>query len=231
MPQAVADHGHPQALLVFLFGEYPANQRLDAEHTPEIRGRLAGWDLFGLPIPGQAGVSRLGGGEVGEHRVVAAPLQPLGGRGSVARAAFAAEVVPDQDEPVRVCIREGPDEHRVEGAEHRRHPADAEGQGGDGQPREQGIAAKLAQPVGGVARELLQRRPAPRRARVFRDQSQVAQFAVCRPSGLVLGQSLFFTLGRLLVQVELKLLAQLGFALGPSSQPEQLAKEGAHCAP
>ena len=131
LPQSVADDDDPHAFLVFCFREHPPDQRIHAQYAPKIRGRLTRWDLFRLRIAGERGVSRLGGRDVGENRVEAPPLQPFGGRGKALREALAVQVVPDHDETVRAGVRQGTNQYRVEGAEHRRNSANAERQGCD----------------------------------------------------------------------------------------------------
>ena len=169
---------------------------------------------------------RLGDRDVGENRVVTPPLQPFGGRGKALRDALVAQIVPDHDETVRVRVREGTNQDGIEGAEHRRDPADAERQCCDGDGREARIAAELAQSEGDVARELLQARPAPRRASVLLHECEVAQFPARRPSRLVLRQPICSTLVRFLFEVELKFLAQFGILVGPFDEPAQLTEEG-----
>ncbi len=229
LPQSVADDDDPHAFLVFFFREHPPHQRIHAQYAPKVRRRLTRRNLFGLGIARECRGCRLGDRGVGENGVVAPPLQPFGGRGKALRAS-AAQVVPDHDETVRVGVREGTNQYRVEGAEHRRNPADAECQCCDGDGREPWIPTDLAQSVGGVARELLQARPAPHGASVLLHQCEVAQFAACCPSGLVVREAVCLTLFRLLLQVELKFLAQFGFLVRPFGQPTQLAEEGVHCA-
>ena len=67
------------AARVFVLGEDASEQRLRAEHAPEIAGDLAGRQLFGLTVAGERRVAGLAGGDVREHRVVAPPLVPFGG--------------------------------------------------------------------------------------------------------------------------------------------------------
>ena len=61
-----------------------------------------------------------------------------------------AHVVPDHHETVRVGVGQRADQHRVEGAEHRGNPADAERERRDRDRRERRIASDLPQSVADV---------------------------------------------------------------------------------
>jgi hypothetical protein len=227
LPQPVADDGDAYALVVLLFREHPTEERAHTEHAPEVSARFACRDLLGLAVAGERRGSRLGESDVGEHRVVAPPRQPLG-RGGKALPALAVQVVPDHDEPVGIGVRQRADQHRVEGAEDRRHSADAECQRGDGDQREPPVPTHLPQSVADVTSDLLQARPAPGGAGALRHESQVAQLAARRPSGLGLRHAVGSTLVGVFRQVKLKLLAQLGFLVGALDEPAQPAQEGVH---
>ena len=70
-------------------------------------------------------------------------------------------------------------QYRIDGAKHRGVDADAERQRCDCDGRERRIAANLAQFVADIAGELLQARPAPRRANVFLDSHRIAESPLC----------------------------------------------------
>ena len=60
-------------------------------------------------------------------------------------------VVPDHHETFRVGVGEGTDQHGIDGAEHRRRPADAERERRDRDGRERGIAPDLTPAVTDIA--------------------------------------------------------------------------------
>ena len=175
LPQTVADEEHANALVVLLGREHATDSRAHAQHAPEIGRGLARPDLVGRTVAGQRRVLRLRRRDVAEDRVAAPPLQHFRGGGEVLRNAVAAQIVPDHDELVRGGVRQRTEQDGVEGAEHRGHAADAERQRGDGHGREPQIAADLAEAETDIARELLETRPAPRRADVFFHERRVAE--------------------------------------------------------
>ena len=137
------------------FGEDAADERLDVEDGPEVRGDLACRNFFGLAVARQGGVAGFRCRDIGEHCVLPPPLGPFGGRGEEVVRVSLPHVVPDHHEPAGVGIGQRTNENGIDGAEHRRVGADAQRQSRDGDGRERRVPSHLSQSVPDVAPELV----------------------------------------------------------------------------
>ena len=70
-----------------------------------------------------------------------------------------------------------------------------------------------------VAGESLEARPAPYGTRVLLHQCEIAEFPARGTAGLILGQAAFLAEFRFFFEMELKLLAEFGFLVGPPGKP------------
>ena len=144
----MADHHDAHALVVLVLGEDTPEHRLHAQHAPEGPCDLARGNLFGFAVARERRVARLTRREIREDGIETAPLDPFCGRGVVSRRDVGlAHRVPDHHETVRIGVGQGADQHRVEGAEHRSNPADAERERRDRDRRERRIASDLPQSI------------------------------------------------------------------------------------
>lgn len=66
-------------MVVLIFAEDTAKDRLYAKHAPEIPRHSSRLDLFGFGVAGKNGGARLAACEIGEHGVETAPLDPFSG--------------------------------------------------------------------------------------------------------------------------------------------------------
>ena len=121
----------------------------------------------GSPSPERRRVARLTRREIREDGIETAPLNPFCGRGVVSRRDVGlSHRVPDHHETVRIGVGQGADQHRVEGAEHRGNPADAERERCDRDRRERRIASDLPHSITHPARRCRARRQGERSERV-----------------------------------------------------------------
>jgi len=141
---------------------------------------------------------------------------------------LALRVPVQNDEGLGIRDGERAQQDGVHEAVDRRVGPDAEPERQDDQHREQPVGGHRPQRVAHVLAELLQDRPSPGGAGVFAHEREVAQRTPCRPPRLVVGQALGAALVRFLIEVELQLLAQLGFLVAPADEPAQLPQERSH---
>ena len=103
---------------------------------------------------------------------------------------------------VRVRIRQGPDQHAVDDAEHRGVGACAQREYQHDGGGEAGPAPQPTEGVTHVPDQVVEPAPAPDVAGAFADQGGVAQLALRRPVGVVLRQAGFALPLALQLQVE-----------------------------
>ena len=156
LPQSVADDHDTHAVVVLVLGKDTPEHRLYTQHAPEGPGDLARGNLLGFPVARERRVARLTRREIREDRIETTPLDPFCWCGVVPRRDVGLpHRVPDHHETARIGVGHGADQHRVEGAEHRGNPADAERERRDRDRRERRIASDLPHsiaeiPPGGV---------------------------------------------------------------------------------
>ena len=148
LPQSVADDDDTLALVVFVLGEDTPEHRLHTKHAPEGPRDLPRGNLLGVAVARERRVASLTRREVREDGIETPPLDPFSGCGVRRRRDVGvAHLVPDHDETAGVGIWQGADQHGIEGAEHRRHPADAERERRNRDRCERRIAPELPHPV------------------------------------------------------------------------------------
>jgi hypothetical protein len=144
----VADDDDSHVLVVFVFGEDAAEDRLHAEHAPEGPCDLPRRHLFRIAVTRERRVAWPTAGEIREDGIAAAPLVPFRRCGIESIRDVGLGVVdPDHHEAVGVGVRQRPDQHGVEHAEHRADPADAERERRDRDDRKRRIVTELPYPV------------------------------------------------------------------------------------
>ena len=161
------------------------------------------------------------------RRRVARTTPPLpearASRGSRGRAGV-PERLPDVHDGLGIRIRQRPQQHAVDDAEHRRVGADAQGEDTHHRGGEAGLAA---QPAGGVAHvppEVVQPAPAPDVARAFPNQRRIAQLPPRGPARLRLGDACVTQALTLQLEMEPQFLLQVLLRLtAPEIRPETTA--------
>ena len=140
------------------------------------------------------------------------------------RSRHASRLLPDAHDALAVRIRQRPDQHAVDDAEHRGGDAGAQREDEHHRGREAGGPPEAADGVAQVAPEVVEPAPAPDVASALADQGVVAQLPPGCAQGLVLrdaGVPLAFPLQ---LQVERELLLQILLGLAPAEIRHQPAE-------
>ncbi len=139
----------------FLVSETAAEHRARAEHLKQIARRLQRLQPLRFTGAGQENVERalafvaaaVGRGHIGEYGVHTAPVGVIGGRGDVPRPSLQRIHLEDLDEAVRLRVRQRPQQHSVQHAEHRRRRADADRERQHRDDRKGGVFSECAKRV------------------------------------------------------------------------------------
>ena len=229
LPQRVAEHDHAVlARLVLLSMERAAEHRAHLEHVEELRAHCAALDPSRVAGPGQRRIAV----EDGCH--VRKGARPLFVQAHEVRRGETAVTAPALDErvqcqqPVWFIERERPQKDPVDDAEDRRRQPDAEGERDHSREGETRSARKRPGRVPKILTGLFQHDPAPRGARVLRDERDIAEVAPGRHSRLLVVQASRLALVGFLSQVEVQFFTKVGFFPAPPDPPTQLAKKHGH---
>ena len=104
-------------------------------------------------------------------------------------ARLAHDAIPDRNEPIRLLVRQRPQQHRVRHAEHRSVGANRQRQRDDGGHRETGRAAQRPRRVGQIAPEIVDPDNRPRVAVELLRLLQAAEREPRRAMGVVRSQA------------------------------------------
>ena len=230
-PERVADDDDAfAARLFFVRGELAALRDRHAEKREEVGGHASAAEALRFAIARDVAFPRPQGADAAEHGAGLLPLQ-VRLHGDRQARELIAPLRNDHFHAVdfvRLGIGQRPQQHRVDDAEDGRVRADAEREREHGDAGESRASAEHPRRMPRVVPELLQPRPSPRGGGVFRDQREAAKLASGRGASLIARQSSRGSLVGLLGQMELELVAKVGFLAPPIGQPPQLAQKSRH---
>ncbi len=168
--------------LVFIFCE--AADRRHAQHGQHASGNTSAQQALWLGAPAdQIEIrDRAHRGDVFEHVVARFIVVDVRHRDVAARQSPARRRRPDVHEPIRIAVRQRPQQHAVHDAEHRRGRADAERDRQDGGCGEAGRPPHQPHAVLHVLREREQERDAARIARCLHQLRDGTELAARRVS-------------------------------------------------
>ena len=149
------------------------------------------------------------------------PLNPFSGCGVAfaSRRVGLAQCVPDHYETVRIGVREWAYQHRVDGAEHRRNPADTESERRDRDSRERRIASELPQSIADVSPGHLEPCATASTSNAFLGLFQASQLERGSTAGFVNGCTVADLVGGSHVNEGFYLFVQLALGLIPPDHP------------
>ena len=205
LPERVADDGdgaiRPAAALVVGGAEGAAEHRRHAEHVEESATRPHALDELGGAAARQI-EARVGPGDGAIGPLVLPVAQLLPDR-------IGPRPVVEQHQALRLADRQRLQQDAVDEREDRAVGADAKGEGGDGDERERGAAAKDAQAVAQVLGNLVEPARAARVAAVFLDLLHAAERQPRPPARLGFGRPRLDVVG----DQPFEVIAELGVEL------------------
>ena len=147
LPQTVAEQDNLLFCLVFLRGEDTPNRRPRAEHIKKIGRESLPVELFRRTVACQAHGAALSCGHVCKHGVLRLPVQVIRRRRGVVRETDKGGVFPHHHEPMRLVVRQRPEQHRLHGAENGGIGADAQCERGNCYGEKSWILRNLAERI------------------------------------------------------------------------------------
>jgi hypothetical protein len=120
------EHHRVAARLFVRLGEHPADHGVQSHHVEEAGGGLRADQTLRLTAAGQAEARSRKGGHVRVRRVLLTPVAVVGVRCDVFLYALSPVVEPDHRDAICLGVRQRPEQHAIEHAEHRRIHADAQ---------------------------------------------------------------------------------------------------------
>ncbi len=150
LPQSMTQHGDAITLLAILLRQKrAAQQRLRAEGREQAGRSVAGVDLGrGVAqheVEAFAALPARTDGHIGEHRVLRAPIEVIRPAHPLLLDAPLGTALPQRDQPVRLGIRQRPEQHAIDDAEDRRVRPDAQREREHGDGGEAGVLQQLAE--------------------------------------------------------------------------------------
>jgi hypothetical protein len=124
-------------------------ERRRAEQAEKVAGHVAELEQLGIALAEEGPVAGPDPGDALEAGGAATELGELEGRAGRAQGVLLAQLVPEEDEPVGVAVRQRVEEHRLDDGEDGAGAADAERQR---EHRDQGEAGRLPHASQRVAR-------------------------------------------------------------------------------
>src|SRR5713226_105954 len=153
LPEVMAEHNHWALCLVLCLCKRSSHRGLNAQNVKKVWCHLSPGKLFRLPVSRQAGRRISRSRHVREHLVLCLPVHVVRWRWRIQCKTDERRVLPHHHQPVRVSIRQRPQQHRFYCAENGRVGADPQRQGRYRDKEKSWILDDLPQRVPQVCKE------------------------------------------------------------------------------